>query len=89
MIRSAAKFLIRKFARRKGYALKKGHRQKLLKVKVDKIDCWRNSEQKHRWLATTVLEIEPRLRKVRGHRHLPRLRAVLQSTLRIRRTEVA
>jgi putative transposase len=57
--------------------------------RTDKFDCWRNSEQKHRWLATTVLEIEPRLRKVRGDRHLPRLRAVLQSTLKIRRTEVA
>lgn len=61
----------------------------LVGQRTDKIDCWRNSEQKHRWLATTVLEIEPRLRKVRGHRHLPRLRAVLQSTLKIRRAEVA
>jgi transposase-like protein len=61
----------------------------LVGQRTDKIDCWRNSEQKHRWLATTVLEIEPRLRKVRGHRHLPRLRAVLQSVLKIRRKEVA
>lgn len=57
--------------------------------RTDKIDCWRNSEQKHRWLATTVLEIEPRLRKVRGHRHLPRLRAALQNALNMRRKEVA
>ena len=57
--------------------------------RTDKIDCWRNSEQKHRWLATAVLEIEPRLRRVRGHRHLPRLRAALQSMLKIRRTEAA
>jgi putative transposase len=61
----------------------------LVGQRTDKIDCWRNSEQKHRWPATMVLEIEPRLRKVRGHRHLPRLRAVLQSTLKIRRTDVA
>jgi transposase-like protein len=61
----------------------------LIGRRTDKIDCWRNSEQKHRWLATAVLEIEPRLRKVRGHRHLPRLRAALQSTLKIRRAEVA
>jgi len=54
-----------------------------------KIAYWRNSEQKHRWLATAVLEIEPRLRKVRGHRHLPRLRAALQNMLKIRRTEAA
>lgn len=61
----------------------------LVGQRTDKIDCWRNSEQKHRWLATTVLEIEPRLRKVRGHRHLPRLRAALQSALKIHRKEVA
>jgi len=34
----AEKLVIRKFARRKGYSLKKGHRQKLLKVKIDKIE---------------------------------------------------
>jgi transposase-like protein len=61
----------------------------LVGQRTNKIDCWRNSEQKHRWLATTVLEIEPRLRKVRGHRYLPRLRAVLQNALKIRRAEVA
>jgi transposase-like protein len=61
----------------------------LVGQRTDKIDCWRNSEQKHRWLATTVLEIEPRLRNVRGHRHLPRLRAALQSALKIYRKEVA
>lgn len=33
------KIVIQKFTRRKGYALKKGHRQKLLKIKVDKISA--------------------------------------------------
>jgi transposase-like protein len=61
----------------------------LVGQRTDKIDCWRNSEQKHRWLATAVLEIEPRLRKVRGHRHLPSLRAALQTLLKIRTTKVA
>jgi len=31
------KLVIRKYNRRKGYALKKGHRQKYLRVKVEKI----------------------------------------------------
>lgn len=31
------KLIIRKYNRRKGYALKKGHRQKYLRVKIDKI----------------------------------------------------
>ena len=61
----------------------------LIAQRTDKIDCWRNSEQKHRWLATAVLEIEPRLRKVCGYRHLPRLRAALRDELKKRRIKVA
>jgi len=34
----APKVEIRKFSRRKGYSLHKGHRQKYLKVKVEKIE---------------------------------------------------
>jgi len=33
------KLIIRKYNRRKGYALKKGHRQKYLRVKIDKISA--------------------------------------------------
>ena len=50
----------------------------LVGQRTDKVDCWKNAEQKHRWLATTLLDIEPRLRKVRGHCQLVRLRATLQ-----------
>ncbi len=35
----APKVEIRKFSRRKGYQLHKGHRQKYLKVKVEKIEA--------------------------------------------------
>ena len=52
----------------------------LIANRTGKVDHWRNSEQKHRWLATAILDIEPRLRTVVGYRHLPRLRAVLQSS---------
>ena len=52
----------------------------LIANRTGKVDRWRNSEQKHRWLATTILDIEPRLRTVAGYRHLPRLRAALQSS---------
>ncbi len=50
--------------------------------RTDKVDCWKNAEQKHRWLATTLLDLEPRLRKVSGHRQLLRLRAALQTHLK-------
>jgi putative transposase len=50
----------------------------LIGQRTDKVDCWRNADQKHRWLATTLLDIEPRLRKVSGFEALPRLRAALE-----------
>ena len=51
----------------------------LIAHRTGKVDCWRNSERKERWLATAILDIEPRFRKVVGYRHLTRLRAALQS----------
>ena len=45
---------------------------------TDHVDRYRNSEQKQRWVGTALLEIEPRLRRVRGMKHLPALRAALQ-----------
>jgi len=47
--------------------------------RTDKVDHWRNSNQLHRWFASTLLEIEPRLRKVCGYQHLSKLRQVLQN----------
>lgn len=50
--------------------------------RTDKVDCWRNAEQKHRWLAATLLDVEPRLRKIFGYRQLLKLRAALQAHLK-------
>ncbi len=50
----------------------------LIGQRTDKVDCWRNADQKHRWLATTLLDLELRLRKVSGYEHLRRLRAALE-----------
>ena len=49
--------------------------------RTDKVDYWRNSDQKHRWLAATLLDIEPRLRKVKGYRYLPQLRVAIQKEI--------
>lgn len=48
---------------------------------MGKVDRWTTSDQKQRWLATTLLEIEPRLRRLRGYRALPQLRVALQQGL--------
>jgi len=43
-----------------------------------RIGHWRNSEQKQRWLAAALWDVEPRFRRIKGYRHLPFLRAALQ-----------
>jgi putative transposase len=50
----------------------------LIGQKTDKIDYWKNSSQKQRWVATSLLYIEQRLNKVNGYRHLRELRSALQ-----------
>ena len=55
----------------------------LVEERCAKVDHWQNSSQRHRWLATALLDIEPRLRKVMGYRHLPTLRAALKRQLKI------
>jgi putative transposase len=46
----------------------------LIEERCAKVDHWKNSSQRQRWMATSLLEIEPRLRKLMGYRHLPKLR---------------
>ena len=57
----------------------------LVEERCAKVDHWKNSSQRHRWLATALVDIEPRLRKVMGYRHLPKLREALQRELKIER----
>jgi transposase-like protein len=49
---------------------------------TDKVDHWRTSDQKQRWVASALLTIEPRLRRIKGFRQLPLLRAALQTEIR-------
>ena len=55
----------------------------LAEQRCGRVDHWKTSSQKHRWLATVLLEIEPRLRRLLGYRHLPLLRAAIQKDLGI------
>ncbi len=50
----------------------------LVEQHTAKVDHWVNSDQKQRWLAVSLLDIEPRLRRVRGCEALPKLRAALK-----------
>ena len=53
----------------------------LVEERCAKVDRWTNSHQRQRWLATALLDIEPRLWKIKGYRHLPKLRDALQREL--------
>ncbi len=53
----------------------------LIEQRTAKVDYWKTSDQKQRWLATALLDIEPRLRRVRGHRDLLLLRRALKAHL--------
>ena len=48
---------------------------------TDKVDRWRTSEQKHRWVASALLAIEPRLQRIKRYRHLPQLQEALRRAL--------
>ena len=45
---------------------------------------WTNSSQRHRWVATALLDRQPRLRRVKGRKHLPMLREALKTELAIK-----
>jgi putative transposase len=53
----------------------------LVAQRIAKVDRWRTSDQKQRWLAAALLDLEPRLRRLKGFRALPLLRAALERAL--------
>ena len=48
---------------------------------TDKVDHWRTSDQKQRWVASALILIEPRLRRIKGYRHLPQLPIALRTEI--------
>lgn len=51
---------------------------KQLATHTDRVDRWHHSDQRQRWVATALLLIEPRLRKVRGSKHMGELREAMK-----------
>ena len=47
------------------------------------VKVWKNSAQRERWLAAALLDIEPRLHKVKGVHYLPLLRQAIQTELKL------
>lgn len=55
----------------------------LMAARTDKVDHWKNSNQRQRGVATALLDIEPDLRRIKGFRHLPLLRHALRVELNL------
>ena len=51
---------------------------KQLGIYTDRVTYWKNSNQRKRWVAAALFEIEPKLIKVYGYRHLPKLRQAMK-----------
>lgn len=62
---------------------------KQLELYTGRVSRWQNSDQRRRWVATALLEVEPRLRLVKGHEHLKELRAVMKRFVARRKQENA
>lgn len=54
---------------------------------TDKVDRWHNSNQILRWSAAGLMDIEPRLYKIRGHRYLNVLRFKLKEIVQERQQQ--
>lgn len=59
----------------------------MIEQRCGKVDYWRNSSQRQRWLAATLLDTEPRLNRVKGYQYLHKLRVALKRELKIENRE--
>jgi putative transposase len=55
--------------------------------RTDKVDRWRNSDQKQRWVASALLDIEKGFRRIKGYRYLPLLKEALKKTVMERESQ--
>jgi transposase-like protein len=61
----------------------------LIEQRTGKVDYWKTSNQRQRWLATALLDIEPRLRRIKGCKHLPLLRQAMRAHMKTETTKAA
>jgi putative transposase len=57
--------------------------------RTDKVDHWKTSEQKQRWVAAALLDLEPRLHRVKHFEALPELQRALARAIRVATKEHA
>ena len=52
-----------------------------------RVKHWKSSDQRHRWVAAGLLEIEKKMRRIDNYKHLPLLRTSLQEAIEKRRKQ--
>jgi transposase-like protein len=52
-----------------------------------RVKHWKSSDQRHRWVAAALLEIEKKMRRIDHYKHLPLLRKSLQEAIEKRRNQ--
>ncbi len=57
----------------------------MIENQCSKVDYWKNSSQKQRWLASAIIGIEPRLRRIKGFRELQKLREALKKEIQLKK----
>jgi transposase-like protein len=62
---------------------------KQLELYTGRVSRWHNSDQRQRWVATALMEIEPRLNRVMGYEHMKELREVMKKFIVRRKQENA
>lgn len=60
-----------------------------LQKRLGRVKRWMNSDQRQRWVAMSLLDIEPRMRRVDGFDKLPLLRAALKDYRKKKRHKAA
>lgn len=56
----------------------------LAEQKCGRVDSWKNSNHRQRWLAMALLEVEPHLRRVRGYAQMGKIRAMVEQDVKKR-----
>ena len=54
---------------------------RMLGIYTDRVARWTSSDQRRRWVGTALLEIEPRLRRIKGYKNLLQLRSAMRNYL--------
>ncbi len=56
---------------------------------MGRVKNWMNSDMRRRWIATALLQIERRMRKVNNHKKLDLLRTAVKTELKIKQRNAA